>query len=173
VASAHAALTSALDAARVDSAYAASLEAVASGYAAQAAREHVRNDILTDSVNVLRGRYQATAKVAPVDCAPVVAAANALIATDDSTITSLRAELSFERAARDTYHAAADSAQAALARLTGPIARVDDAAQALAQSTHEPFWARVTPKRQITAGGGLDLTGRPVAAVIVGLGWAF
>lgn len=171
VRTAHVALTSALTAARAESAWATSLSILGAQQATQAARLAAQAKLASDTANVWRGRYLAATKAAPDTCTFVSVAANGLVNSVDAVNSALRVELDSTRASRDSFHASADSARAAFATLSVPVARVDNAAQRLAGASKEPFLSRITPKPYIGALAGFTAQGRPVIAFGIGLGW--
>jgi len=171
VKTAHAALVGALVAAKAESAWAVTLSSRATAQSAAAARQTALAALATDSANVWRGKYLAAAKVAPDTCTVVTAMANGLVNSVDAVNSVLRSELDSTRASRDSFHASADSARAAFATLSIPVARVDNAATNLAKAANEPFLGRIAPKPFIGALAGFTSAGHPVIAFGVGLGW--
>jgi hypothetical protein len=101
----------------------------------------------------------------------VTVAANGLVNSVDAVNSALRVELDSTRASRDSYHASADSARAAFATLSIPVARVDLAATNLAKASKEPFLSRIAPHPYIGALAGFTSSGHPVVAFGIGLGW--
>ena len=171
VKSAHAALVSAMSAAKAESVWAQSLSVVAQRQAQHAAVLEAQRAVASDSANVWRGRYLSAVHTAPDTCKFVAVAANGLVSSVDAVNSLLRAELDTTRATRDSYHASSDSMRAAFATLTVPTRRLDSASVRLAGAAHEPFLSRVAPKPFIGAMAGFTAAGKPVIAFGVALGW--
>ena len=149
-----------------------SLDAADSADAARAAAEH-RAALAEQHAATVRAAYNTAEHTAPDTCKPVLAAADSLIAAQDSTIADLHVALASDSTAQVKLRAALDTTHAALLGLQKPAAALVVADKVLSVASRKPIWRRLLPDPGIGATAGYDLRGRPNIVTGISLSWHF
>lgn len=111
--------------------------------------------------------YRVAVDSAPAECAPVIEAANAVLAIEQARADSLSGALQSVRSSLTDTRAALDSVRGSYERLRTAAVTLDNAVK--------PSWReKLVPKLGIGGAVGVDpFTRRPATAFGVTLGWTF
>jgi len=148
-------------------AHADSLEATVAALNIARSRAHV-----ADSSN--RSAFANTAAVAPDTCKPIVAAAQAALASAAHLDTLDKARADTAQLEADSYRESARAALVALANLTAASRNLNSASGELAKQANGPsFLARIAPKVGAGVAAGLNPQGHFDTVAGLTLGWTF